>query len=76
VMTGLGPVMIPADKLPAAVEFLGHANPATYVASALSRTLRDGPGIEWALAGDLLALAGFAAATMTLVILKMPWRGR
>jgi ABC-2 type transport system permease protein len=76
VMTGLGPVMIPAAKLPAAVEFVGHANPATYVASALSRTLRDGPGVDWGLTGDLLALAGFAAVTMTLVVLKMPWRGK
>ena len=75
-MTGLGPVMIPANKLPAAVEVIGRANPATYVASALSRTLRDGPGVDWSVAGDLLALAGFAVATMTLVVLKMPWRGR
>jgi ABC-2 type transport system permease protein len=39
VMLGLGPVLIPPDRLPEVMNFLGRLSPATYAASALQQAL-------------------------------------
>ena len=38
-MLGLGPVVIPPDRLPAILQAVGRFSPATYAASALRQAL-------------------------------------
>ena len=71
-MLGLGPVVIPPDRLPGVVLFLGRFSPATYAASAVRQTLL-GP-LTWQIAFDLAALVGFTLVTFWLVGRKMDWR--
>jgi len=59
-----GPVIVPANQLPAAVVELGKLNPATYVASALKQGL-VGP-VTAQLAIDLTVLT--AAAIVSLIL--------
>lgn len=73
-MTGCGPVLIPADRLPAALNALGAVNPATYAASALRATLVGPVGPE--LLRDVAVLAAFALGLLVLLTKSMPWRMR
>ncbi|MEV8630150.1 ABC transporter permease [Streptosporangium sp. NPDC051023] len=73
-MTGCGPVLIPADRLPAAINAIGVLNPATYAASALRASLTGTVGSR--LPVDLAVLALFAAGVLLLLVKRMPWRMR
>jgi ABC-2 type transport system permease protein len=72
VMLGLGPVVIPPDRLPDIMLVLGHLSPATYAASALRQALL-GP-VTAKIVLDLVVLVGFAAGTFWLVGREMDWR--
>ena len=69
VMTALGPVVVPPDRLPGFMVFLGHFSPATYAASAL-RQVMVGP-VTARLALDLLVLCAVTAASMAWVSRRM-----
>ena len=71
-MLGLGPVMVPPDRLPGVAVFLGRFSPATYAASAMRQALL-GP-VTGQIAVDLAALLGFTLVTLWLVGRKMDWR--
>ena len=71
-LTGLGPVVIPPDRLPVWMLSLGWLSPATYAASALRQVL-IGPVTE-RLAVDLVVLAGFSLLAFWLVSRKLDWR--
>ncbi|MCB0122581.1 MAG: ABC transporter permease, partial [Caldilineaceae bacterium] len=68
----LGPVMIPPDRLPEILVWLGYLSPATYAASAL-RQVVIGPVSGWILV-DLIALAGTSTGLLWWVERKMSWR--
>jgi ABC-2 type transport system permease protein len=72
VMLGVGPVVIPPDRLPPFLQALGRLSPATYAASALRQTLL-GPVTPqlWLDLSVLLLLGGFV---FWLVDRKMDWR--
>jgi ABC-2 type transport system permease protein len=72
VMTGLGPVVIPPNRLPKVTLFLGRFSPATYAASALRQALL-GP-LTGQIVLDLAFLAGFTVIVFWLVGRKMDWR--
>jgi ABC-2 type transport system permease protein len=72
IMTGLGPVVFPPDRLPEILLKLGWLSPATYAASALRQTLL-GP-ITPRLALDLIVLLGLASVALWIVSRKMDWR--
>jgi ABC-2 type transport system permease protein len=72
ILTGLGPVIIPPERLPAIMNTLGRLSPATYAASALRQALL-GP-LSPQLWLDLAALLAFTVATLWLVGRKMDWR--
>lgn len=74
VMLGVGPVIIPPERLPSFLQALGRLSPATYAASALRQTL-VGPVTPqlWLDLGFLLLLGGFV---FWLVDRKMDWRQR
>jgi ABC-2 type transport system permease protein len=74
VMLGLGPVVIPPERLPDVVLALGRFSPATYAASALRQALL-GP-VTGQIVRDLAALAGFGVVVFVLVGRKMDWRHR
>lgn len=68
-MTALGPVIVPPDKLPGFMVFLGHFSPATYAASALRQVM---VGLMTArLLVDLLVLCAVTAASMAWVSWRM-----
>lgn len=71
-LTGLGPVVIPPDRLPAFMLVLGRFSPATYAASALRQALL-GPvtGQLWV---DLAVLAAVGAVTLWVVERQLQWR--
>jgi ABC-2 type transport system permease protein len=71
-LSGLGPVIIPPDRLPVFLVWAGRFSPATYAASALRQTLL-GP-ISWQLAVDLAVLAIFVIITGWAVTRNMDWR--
>ena len=73
-MLGLGPVVIPPDRLPATLQTIGRLSPATYAASALRQTLL-GPVTPqlWLDLGVLLLLGIFV---FWMVDRKMDWRQR
>jgi ABC-2 type transport system permease protein len=64
-LLALGPVMVPPSRLPAALQIVGWASPATYAASALRLTLL-GP-VTSRLFLDLAVLALLAAIMMAAV---------
>lgn len=68
----LGPVMIPPDRLPMLLLWLGYLSPATYAAAAL-RQVVIGP-LTTQILVDLLVLGGMSALLLWLVERKMPWR--
>ena len=72
IMLGLGPVLIPPDRLPDFMNFLGRFSPATYAASALQQTL-VGPMTPrvWL---DLAILAGLGGLIFWFVGKKLDWR--
>jgi ABC-2 type transport system permease protein len=72
VMLGLGPVVIPASRLPGIVLILGRFSPATYAASALRQTLLGPLAPEIFL--DLAVLMGVSALSFWLVGRKLSWR--
>lgn len=74
ILAGLGPVVIPPDRLPDWLLQLGRLSPATYAASALRETLL-GP-VSAALGTDLLALTGFGLVSFWLVGRYLDWRQR
>ncbi|MEZ4615133.1 MAG: ABC transporter permease [Caldilineaceae bacterium] len=67
----LGPVMIPPDRLPDLLIWLGYFSPATYAASAL-RQVVIGPVTGWLLV-DGCALAGMSSCLLWWVEQKMKW---
>jgi len=72
VMAGLGPVVIPPERLPRLFLWLGYLSPATYAASALRQTL-IGP-LSSRLALDLIALVVLSILVFGLVGRLMAWR--
>jgi ABC-2 type transport system permease protein len=72
VMVGLGPVVIPPDRLPGFMLILGKLSPATYAASALRQALLGPVGDQ--IIVDLAALVGFGLVAFWLVGQKMDWR--
>ena len=72
VVLGLGPVVIPPDRLLDIMRVLGLFRPTTYAASALRQALLGPVAAKIAL--DLAVLVGFAAVTFWLVGCKMDWR--
>lgn len=71
-LAGLGPVVIPPDRLPDWLVIAGRFSPATYAASALRQTLL-GP-VTAELIFDLAALAIFGLISFTLVRTFLDWR--
>lgn len=71
-MTGLGPVLIPPNRLPKAMRLLGYLVPSTYAASAVRQTL-VGP-VTPRLALDLSVLLGITFMSLWWVGQKMTWR--
>ena len=71
-MTSIGPVMIPPDRLPDIFLYLGRLSPATYAASALRQTV-IGP-LSFQLAIDLSVLLGMSIFFLWLVGQKMNWQ--
>jgi ABC-2 type transport system permease protein len=74
VLAGLGPVVIPPERLPEWLVLIGRLSPATYAASALRETLL-GP-VSAVLITDLLALTGFGLVSFWLVGRFLDWRQR
>ena len=72
IMLGMGPVIIPPDRLPDIMIALGRLSPATYAASALRQVLL-GP-VTWQLALDALVLTGMAALSLGFTAYRMDWR--
>lgn len=73
-MLGLGPVVVPPDRLPALMVMLGRLSPATYAASALRQTLL-GP-VTGQIIIDLISLVGLTIGLFWLVGRTMDWRQR
>ncbi len=73
-MLGLGPVVVPPERLPGLMIILGRFSPATYAASALRQVLL-GP-VTGHLFIDLAVLAGLAIGLFWLVGRLMDWRQR
>jgi ABC-2 type transport system permease protein len=74
VMTALGPVIIPASRLPSFMFALGRLSPATYAASAFRQTLL-GP-VTGQIIVDLAVLVAMAVVLFWLVGRTMDWRQR
>ena len=71
-LAALGPVVVPPDRLPAALVAVGRLSPATYAASALRQTL-VGP-VTGRIALDLGVLAVVTGVLLALVARRMDWR--
>ena len=71
-LTGLGPVVIPPDRLPPLLLFLGNFSPAAYAASAMRQVLL-GP-LTPQLWLDLGVLAGLSVVIFAIVSKKLDWR--
>ena len=71
-MSGLGPVVVPPDRLPRVLLILGHLSPATYAASAFRQALL-GP-VTGRIVLDMAVLAGMSAILLWLVGHKMDWQ--
>jgi len=72
VLLGMGPVVVPPDRLPGWMLILGWLSPASYAASALRQAL-IGP-LTLRILLDLGVLLGLAAAVLWIVSRKMDWR--
>lgn len=71
-LAGLGPVVIPPERLPSWLVQLGYLSPATYAASALRQVL-FGP-LAARLLIDLSVLGLFAVVTFWGVTRRLDWR--
>jgi len=71
-MLTLGPVLIPPDRLPDWLVWLGYLSPATYAASALRQVIL-GP-LTSRLVLDSAVLAGCILISFWMVDRKMDWR--
>lgn len=71
-MTGLGPVLVPPERLPRSLRTLGKLVPSTYAASALRQTL-VGP-LTSRLILDIAVLTGVAILSLWWVGQRMTWR--
>lgn len=71
-LLALGPVLIPPERLPPFMYWVGHFSPATYAASALRQTLLG--GITMRLWVDFAVLLGFCLGSFWLTGRKMDWR--
>lgn len=69
---GLGPVMLPPDRLPEVILFLSRLNPTCYAASAFQQTLL-GP-MKQDIVPDLVALGLFSGISFWVVRRNMQWR--
>ena len=72
VMAGLGPVVVPPDRLPQVLLWLGWLNPATYAASALRQTV-IGP-LTGRMVWDMIALLGSTILVFAVVGRTLDWR--
>lgn len=72
VLLGLGPVVVPPERLPGLLVSVGAFSPATYAASALRQALL-GP-VTGRLILDLAVLAGVTLAVFWYVGQRMDWR--
>jgi len=71
VVLGIGPVMIPPQKLPPILLLLVRLSPATYAVSALRQVLL-GP-VTYQLPIDMAVLAGFTIVMFFIVNKTMSW---
>jgi ABC-2 type transport system permease protein len=71
-MAGLGPVVVPPDRLPRTLRVLGRLSPATYAASALRQVLLGPVTIQILI--DLAVLTAMAVLLFGVVIKTMDWR--
>jgi ABC-2 type transport system permease protein len=71
-MLGIGPVIVPPDRLPGILVLLGRVNPATYAASAIRQTLVGPITPQFVL--DIAVLLGFSIVSLVLVSAMMDWR--
>jgi ABC-2 type transport system permease protein len=69
----LGPVVIPADRLPDAIKVIGLLSPATYAASALRQAVLGVPD-NLPLALDVVVLVAIMLGLLWLVGQRMDWR--
>ena len=74
-LMGLGPVIIPPDRLPAILLTVSLLSPATYAASALRQVVFALPD-RLPLALDLAVLSGITAGLLWLVDRRLDWRAR
>ncbi|OKH48922.1 ABC transporter [Calothrix sp. HK-06] len=72
VMLFIGPVLIPANRLPSLLLSLGYLSPATYGASALRQTLLAPVTQRFFL--DIIALLAFTLITFWFTVTKLDWR--
>jgi ABC-2 type transport system permease protein len=72
VFMGVGPVLLPQERLPEIVVFLGQFLPSTYAADALRHTLNSNYDGRFLL--DLGFLVVFDLVAMLFVGYKMEWR--
>lgn len=72
VLSFLTPVMIPMAQLPKAMQVVSYIFPTTYAADSL-RTLFT-TGWQPNVGTDILALIGYTALSLVLIIWKMDWR--
>lgn len=69
----VGPVIIPADRLPGIVNLVGMLSPATYAASALRQTLLNLPD-RIPLSVDIAVLMAIMVSFLWLVGRRLDWR--
>lgn len=72
VLLGLGPVVVPPERLPGWLATVGMVSPASHAASALRQCL-IGP-VTSQLGLDLVALLVIAVVTLLLVVRTIDWR--
>jgi ABC-2 type transport system permease protein len=65
----IGPVLLPASRLPELVQLLGYLSPATYAASALKQTLLE--PLTQRIIVDTVALSWFSCLTFWFVSRKL-----
>lgn len=72
IFMGCGPILVPAERLPDVINFLGGFLPSTYAASAMRHALTG--VIDGRFFTDLFFLLIFDALAMFFVAYKMEWR--
>lgn len=71
-MTGLGPVVVPSERLPSFVNILGWISPATFAASSLRQVI-IGP-VTILLLRDMLILAAWSVGSLAMANIRMQKR--